>query len=174
MERKLLLYALPFFGLSILIDFCADVFKKTNRYYLNDSITSLSTGYLGTTLGLLSVGLTGALYHLFYDFRFYTVPDNICGIVIASLVYDFFYYWYHRAHHRINLLWAAHSAHHNSEYFNFTTALRQSALIFLTTWIFFIPMAFMGFSLEQYLFGAALSVIYGFFTHTEFLNISLS
>ena len=38
---------------------------------------------------------------------------------------DFAYYWFHRAHHEIRILWACHVVHHSSRIFNFSTALRQ-------------------------------------------------
>lgn len=44
--------------------------------------------------------------------------------VACLVVTDFCYYWAHRADHRIRLLWAAHSVHHSSTYFNMSTNLR--------------------------------------------------
>ncbi|XP_015765811.1 PREDICTED: alkylglycerol monooxygenase-like, partial [Acropora digitifera] len=41
---------------------------------------------------------------------------------------DFLYYWFHRAAHEVNIMWAAHQAHHSSEDYNLTTALRQSVV----------------------------------------------
>lgn len=41
---------------------------------------------------------------------------------------------------------------------------------FVTVWLFFLPMAFLGFSYEHYLFAAGISTLYGFFTHTEFVR----
>lgn len=168
MERKLLLYALPFFALSMMIDFMIDYFKKTNRYKIPDSITSLNIGFLGTTFGILTTGVSSFFYSFFYEkFHLFEVKPTVLNYFIAAFVFDFFFYWNHRAHHRINLFWAFHSTHHNSQYFNFTTALRQSSLTFLTFWPFFIPMAIFGFNVEFYFFGSAISVIYGFFTHIE-------
>lgn len=44
--------------------------------------------------------------------------------VACLVVTDFCYYWAHRGDHRIRLLWAAHSVHHSSNYFNLSTNLR--------------------------------------------------
>ncbi len=171
MERYLLMYALPFFALAIGVDYLLDLTKKSKRYDIADSISSLGAGFLGTTSGILTTGLAGFFYlSTFHWLHLFAIDNSVGSWILAALVYDFLYYFYHRAHHRINILWAAHAAHHNSEYFNFTTALRQSSLVFLTTWPFFMPMALLGFTFPQYLFGAALSVIYGFFTHTEHLR----
>ncbi len=45
--------------------------------------------------------------------------------VILLLGIDVLYYAYHRIAHRVRVIWATHQAHHSSEYFNFSTALRQ-------------------------------------------------
>lgn len=171
MERKLIVYSLPIFAIAIAIDFLLDHFKKTKRYHLSDSITSLSAGFFGTGVGLLTLGFVAFFYNGFYNlYHFFEIKNNFLNWILAALVYDFFYYWFHRAHHRINIFWSIHATHHNSEYFNFSTALRQSAFGFLTLWPFFLPMATIGFTYEQYLFGAGLSTLYGFFTHTEFFK----
>jgi hypothetical protein len=41
--------------------------------------------------------------------------------------------------HERNILWAAHSVHHQSEDYNLTTALRQTSTGFLLSWIFYLP-----------------------------------
>ena len=171
MERKLILYALPIFAIAVLVDFLIDTINKTNRYRISDAITSLSAGFLGTAVGLLTIGFVGFFYNgLFSWYHIFTITDSIWFWVLAAFIYDFLYYWMHRAHHRINILWALHATHHNSEYFNFTTALRQCSFGFIFTWLFFLPMAFLGFTYEQFLFGAGLSTLYGFFTHTEYVK----
>lgn len=35
----------------------------------------------------------------------------------------------------VNFMWAAHQVHHSSEYYNLTTALRQSVLQIYTSWV---------------------------------------
>ncbi len=40
------------------------------------------------------------------------------------LVYDFLYYWLHRAQHRFDGLWAIHKLHHTDPHVNVTTTLR--------------------------------------------------
>lgn len=33
----------------------------------------------------------------------------------ALVAIDFMYYWFHRAGHEVNLLWASHQVHHSTE-----------------------------------------------------------
>ena len=48
------------------------------------------------------------------------------GFALALLADDFAYYWFHRLHHEVRVLWAAHVTHHSSQRYNLATALRQS------------------------------------------------
>jgi len=161
------LYSLPIFAFVIALDFFYDRFKKTGRYALIDSMTSLTTGMLGTTIGVIFLGFVGYCYLTAYSvYHMFEFDNSVSTWIISAIIYDFSYYWMHRAHHRINIFWASHAPHHNSEHLNFTTALRQSAFGFLTAGPFFIPMAVIGVPFEQFIFAAGLSTLYGFFTHT--------
>ena len=71
--------------------------------------------------------------------------------VLGFVLQDFFYYWYHRKAHEVNILWAAHAVHHQSEEYNLTTALRQTSTGFFFSWIFYLPMAVLGIPPEVFL-----------------------
>lgn len=42
------------------------------------------------------------------------------------IAYNLSYYWFHRVSHEVNLFWAAHVVHHQSEDYSLGTDLRQS------------------------------------------------
>jgi alkylglycerol monooxygenase len=83
------------------------------------------------------------------------------------LLYDFCYYWLHRMGHERIILWAAHVAHHQSEDYNLTTALRQTSTGFLFGWIFYIPMYLFGIPAEVIVTVGAINLLYQFWVHTE-------
>ena len=86
--------------------------------------------------------------------------------VILLLGIDVLYYAYHRIAHRVRVIWATHQAHHSSEYFNFSTALRQK-------WnnsgeiIMWLPLPFLGIPPWMVFVGFSVSLVYQFFVHTE-------
>lgn len=45
-------------------------------------------------------------------------------VLLYLLVFDFLYYWYHRAQHRFPVLWAIHELHHADAEVNVTTSYR--------------------------------------------------
>ncbi len=69
--------------------------------------------------------------------------------------------------HERNILWAAHSVHHQSEDYNLSTALRQTSTGFLLSWIFYLPMAVVGVPLLVFVSVAALNLLYQFWVHTR-------
>jgi hypothetical protein len=66
-----------------------------------------------------------------------------------------------------NVLWAAHSVHHQSEDYNLSTALRQTSTGFIFGWIFYLPMAVAGVPPLVFLTVAALNLLYQFWVHTR-------
>lgn len=89
------------------------------------------------------------------------------SIALCFIGVDFGYYWYHRMSHRVRALWAIHVTHHSSELMNFSTALRQPVLEHLIDWLWFLPLAFAGFSAKLILLCYGFNLIYQFFIHTE-------
>ena len=57
------------------------------------------------------------------------LPDTALGVVafglLYMLIYDFFYYWFHRAQHTFRPLWAQHRLHHSDTSLNVTTSGRH-------------------------------------------------
>jgi sterol desaturase/sphingolipid hydroxylase (fatty acid hydroxylase superfamily) len=110
------------------------------------------------------------LYTNLYEYGLKLVPENISWLwfVVLFVTQDFLYYWFHRVSHRVRWFWSAHVAHHSSEYLNFSTALRQSILYpFTGMWIFWLPLAYIGFSPEWITFIVAINLAFQFFVHTQ-------
>ncbi|HZW72519.1 MAG TPA: sterol desaturase family protein, partial [Caldimonas sp.] len=72
-----------------------------------------------------------------------------------------------RAGHRVALFWAAHVVHHQSEDYNLSTALRQTSSGWLAGWLFYLPMALVGFPPLVFGVVALIDLLYQFWVHTE-------
>jgi alkylglycerol monooxygenase len=164
-----ILYAVPFFFVLIAVELLADRWRGVRNYRLADAINSISTGVLSTTTGLLTkgVGLLTYAFALEHLALFKLSGDSVWVWVFAFVLYDFCYYWLHRMGHERNILWAAHSVHHQSEDYNLSTALRQTSTGFLLSWIFYLPMAVLGVPLLVFVSVAALNLLYQFWVHTK-------
>ena len=98
-------------------------------------------------------------------------PRSPAAWIALFFAVDLCYYAYHRASHRVNLLWAGHVVHHSSEEYNFSVALRQSWFgQQLTEWVFFLPLALAGFAPSMFVVMLTLNTLYQFFIHTRLVG----
>ncbi|WP_281647448.1 sterol desaturase family protein [Parendozoicomonas sp. Alg238-R29] len=150
----------------ILIEIIATMVRKKDYYRLNDGINSLSCGVLSIITKLV---INLGLYTLIYNsFSVTTLPAEALWVWIVAVIFqDFLYYWNHRIGHEVNIFWASHSVHHQSEEYNLTTALRQTSTSFFLSWIFYVPMALLGFPPEVFLTVSLLNLLYQFWVHTR-------
>jgi len=165
----LIVYAVPFFILAMLAELAYGVYRGRNTYRLNDSVSSLFLGVLSQARRFVTLGVGGYVYHLVSEY--FSMPrmdtSSWWTWVLAFVLYDFCYYWLHRLGHERTILWAAHVAHHQSEEYNLTTALRQTSTGFLLGWIFYIPLFLLGIPAEVVVTVASLNLLYQFWVHTE-------
>ena len=167
-----IVYAIPVFLLTVLVEALIVSHKRKEAYDLADALGSLNFGVMSQLAGagtkLLSFGIYLAVYHYA---RQATWPETSIAAGIAALVfYDFCYYWAHRMGHEVAVLWAAHVVHHSSEYFNLSTALRQTSTGALFGWIFYMPMAVLGVTPALFLIVGLIDLLYQYWVHTELID----
>lgn len=92
---------------------------------------------------------------------------NLGTMILAVAIADFLYYWEHRAEHRIRFFWAYHNVHHSSTDYNLTVASRLSWVETCFLWVFYIPMALLGFDPLQILIAVQISAVYQTWIHTQ-------
>jgi alkylglycerol monooxygenase len=164
---SIILYAVPLFFLLIFIEILLEKIKGTNYYRINDSINSLTAGVLSRVTGIVKQLFPLTVYVLVFEkLALFQITSSWWMWVTAFVLYDFCYYWKHRFGHEMNILWAAHVVHHSSEEYNLTTALRQSSSSFFS-WIFYLPMAVLGFDPITLITVGSLNLIYQFWVHTR-------
>lgn len=165
----LILLAVPFFFVLIAVELVADRVRGQRNFTLADSINSLSTGALSTSTGLLTKGVGLVTYALAFEhLALLRLPPQAWWVwLLAFVLYDFCYYWLHRLGHERNVLWAAHSVHHQSEEYNLTTALRQTSSGFIFSWLFYLPLALLGVPPLVFITVASLNLLYQFWVHTR-------
>ncbi len=162
-------FAIPAFFVLIGIEIAIGRFQNKELYRLNDSIADLSTGIISQLWGLFQKGISlGAYFFLFENFRFFEISmSDPIAWVLCFIGWDFCYYWLHRTAHEVNFFWAGHVIHHHSEEYNLVVALRQTGLGGLFSWIFYIPLAFIGFPPWMFLASGQFNLIYQFWVHTK-------
>ena len=165
-------YAIPVFLLLIVIELFWGWWKGNNTYRANDSINSLSLGLLSTVTKFvfLNIGLL-VFSGIEENYAIWAFNSSSLGHwLLAILLYDFLYYWFHRVSHERQFFWGSHVVHHQSEDYNLSTALRQTSTSFFTTWVFFIPCFFLGMPISMYVSIASAHLIYQFWVHTQHIS----
>ncbi|QSE88017.1 sterol desaturase family protein (plasmid) [Rhodococcus pseudokoreensis] len=170
-----LVYAIPFFVLTMLIELAAlkwlDHDDELTGYSVKDSRTSLLM-FAGSTVTLTVFKLGSfVIFNLVFVYLAPVQLDTGAWWYWPAmlLALDFAYYWQHRFVHRVNVGWAAHQAHHSSEYMNFGTALRQK----WNPWFeffFWLPLPLLGFAPWTLYVAFSVNLVYQFFVHTEMIG----
>ncbi|GAA6153588.1 sterol desaturase family protein [Pseudoteredinibacter isoporae] len=159
---------IPLFMLLFLIEIIATVLRKKDWYRITDTINTLSTGVLNISSNTLSKFMTIAIYNFFLQFAPQELPSSALWVwVVGFIAYDVCYYWNHRLGHERNILWAAHSVHHQSEEYNLATSFRQTSFSWVFSWVFYVPMALAGIPLYVFIFAGTLDLLYQFWIHTR-------
>ncbi len=166
---NLIALAIPFFFLLIAVELVFAGKRRAQIYRFQDTITDLSCGIGSQCGGLLVDGALFALYVVCYEWWHVIDWDTSAAStwILAALLYDHQYYWWHRANHRVNALWAAHVVHHQSEDYNLAVALRQAWFTRLSAWPFYVPLLLLGLPPLVVATTGAINTLYQFWIHTR-------
>lgn len=167
----LMLYAIPVFFLLIGLELLVAKLLKTGLYSLPDAVSNISTGVISQIAGAFfkTVVFAGYLW-LYENQRVMTISDNFWSWLGLFVGVDFFYYWFHRSTHEVSLFWGVHIVHHQSEEYNLSVALRQSATQMFLSNLFYLPLAVLGFSPASFLLVSTLVTLYQFWIHTRLIG----
>jgi sterol desaturase/sphingolipid hydroxylase (fatty acid hydroxylase superfamily) len=168
-QELIITWATPVFFLLIGIELLVAKLRGRDAYASNDAINSIGLGAISQLVAVFAKLLTIGIYawcagHL----ALFRLPaDSVAVWIGALLAYDFCYYWLHRMGHEVNILWAAHVVHHQSERYNLSTALRQTGSGVLFGWVFYLPLAILGVPVQVFVVVALIDLLYQFWVHTE-------
>jgi sterol desaturase/sphingolipid hydroxylase (fatty acid hydroxylase superfamily) len=167
----LILYAIPIFIITLIIEIIVDVREKANAYETKDAVTSISMGLGNVFLGILSKALIFGIFIFIYEnFRFFTIPFVWWAWILILFADDIAYYWFHRISHESRFFWASHVVHHSSQKYNLSTALRQTWTGNFLGFIFWLWLPLLGFHPVMILAQMSISLIYQYWIHTELIK----
>ncbi len=168
---NLIHYAIPFFILTLVVEIVLTSRKHMASYTFKDAAASISMGLGNVFIGLFAKALVlSALTYVYLNFRFFTIPFTWWAWVLVVLADDFCYYWFHRISHENRFFWASHVVHHSSRHYNLSTALRQTWTGSFMSFVFWLPMALVGFHPVMILAQMSVSLLYQYWIHTELID----
>ncbi len=96
--------------------------------------------------------------------------DSWGSFVLLFFALEFFYYWLHRAGHRIRWFWSNHAVHHSPNALNLGASLRIGIFGKLTgNVVFLLPLVWMGFDLRMVAAALSLNLTYQFWIHATWI-----
>ena len=165
------LYAVPAFIILIVLEAWALRSRADVRgFEVRDTAASLTMGIGNVVVATITKATTLGLYLLVHQYALFDLGHAWWLWLLLIPAEDFCYYWFHRLHHEVRFLWAAHVNHHSSRHYNLSTALRQSWTTPLTGPVFWLPLALIGFDPAMVLIAQAISLLYQFWLHTETID----
>lgn len=163
--------AIPVYFLLIGIEIIYHRLHSVKSYRLKDAMTNINCGVISQISGaFIMVALFSLYTYIEANWALLDLPVVWWVFPLTFIFFDMMYYWAHRMSHQINLFWAAHSVHHQSEEYNLTVALRQSSTQILWTFLFYLPLALTGIPPVVFISMQGINLLYQFWIHTESID----
>lgn len=166
-QHILLLFSIPIYAVLIPLEILLSHVHGWKFYSLKETLANIYLNLVNAGIDLLLRGLAFAV--LIYFCRFAPAIDwhPVAYWGLLFLLEDFMFWLEHYVDHRVRLFWAVHVTHHSSEEYNLTTGFRSSVLMPFYRYIYFIPLALLGFQPMDIFFMYALTQTYGILVHTQ-------
>jgi sterol desaturase/sphingolipid hydroxylase (fatty acid hydroxylase superfamily) len=168
-EQVLIMIATPVYMIVIGLEALFSHLRAQKYYTLKETLMNVYLSLANAGIDLLFRWVyAGIILTWFYSFRVLDLsPHPFVYWLLLFVLEDFVFYIEHRVDHYCRLFWAVHVTHHSSREFNLTTGFRSSVLQPLYRFVYFIPLALLGFAPVDILFMYSLTQIYGILVHTQ-------
>lgn len=171
-ENTFIAVTAPLYASVISAEMLLSHFHLKQFYSIRETLINIYLSVLNAGIDLLfrSIYLFIILewfyhYHLF-DLKQY----HVIYWLMLFLAEDLAFYFEHLIDHYCRLFWAVHVTHHSSDEFNLTTGFRSSVFQPLYRFIYFIPLAFLGFNPVDIVLIYSITQIYGILVHTQYIK----
>lgn len=171
MKLNFIAIAIPFFVFFMVLEYYVSKKKNKDIHQFNESVANINVGIVERISDLLT---TGSFFFIFTwlntNCSIFTIESNWITWILLFLATDLVWYLYHRFGHEINLFWAAHIVHHQSDDFNYTTAARITIIQAVARGLFWSILPIIGFRTEMITVLLLIHGTYPFFTHTQLIG----
>lgn len=174
-EKILLGVTVPGYAVIIFLEMALSNYAGKKIYSLRDSFTNLYLTILNMLIDLAMRGTTIVAMAWAFQFHFVnalhlktTTPWLYWTLLVIG--WEFMFYWIHRTEHASRIFWAVHATHHSSEYYNFSVGFRSSVFEPVYRFLFYLPLALVGFNPLDCFLVFSCTQIYGLLVHTQYIQ----
>ncbi len=166
-KHILLLFSIPIYAILIPLEIILSNFHNWKFYSWKETLINVYLNLTNAGIDLLLRGVAFAVLIFFYQFHLVNDWNPILYWVLLFLCEDVLFWLEHFVDHHVRLFWAVHVTHHSSEEYNLTTGFRSSVFMPFYRYMYFIPLALIGFAPLDIFFMYALTQTYGILVHTQ-------
>ena len=171
--QQVYLIGLPIVIVFILIEVLFSSISNKKLYRKNDTLCTIGLLTGNILMVFLVKGITLAIHIYLYQYRILDLSSLIpiwMMWILAFVLIDLVFYFYHRVSHRSRFLWAVHMSHHSSEEMNFAGSFRQAWLGPISKIPFFIFLPIVGVDPTIIAIAGVISTLWGIVGHTQIIK----
>jgi sterol desaturase/sphingolipid hydroxylase (fatty acid hydroxylase superfamily) len=169
-ESALILVAAPIYSVAIVIELIVSNLRAKKVYSFKGVLENIYLSVINMGLDIIVRGAALITLEIVYDWRVIHWTEDAVYWFALLIAEDFIYYWLHRIDHHCRLFWAVHVTHHSSEEFNLTVGFRSSVFQPLYRFIYFMPLALLGFRCIDIFLMYSITQLYGILVHTQLVK----
>jgi len=169
-ETLLFLISTPLYIFFIGLEVTLSAAYKNNRYSLTGIWQNFYIMLINLLIDLVMRGV--GLFYLtgIFNHQLLHIQNPLLYWLLLFLAQDITFYTMHFIDHKVRLFWAVHVTHHSSEEFNLSVGFRSSVFEPIYRFLYFIPMALLGFNPLDIFFVFSITQLYGIFIHTQYVK----
>ncbi|MEO6671389.1 MAG: sterol desaturase family protein [Ferruginibacter sp.] len=170
-EGWFFIFSIPLYTILIGTEILLSNWSGRKIYSLKTTLQNVYFTVLNASLDVLLRSLFYvSILMWMYNHHFYRIENVYLYWFALLILEDLAFYIEHRVDHYCRICWAVHVTHHSSEEFNLTTGFRSSVFQPVYRFIYFIPIALMGFHPLDIVFMYSITQTYGILVHTEYVK----
>jgi len=166
-KHILLLFSIPIYAILIPLEILLSNFHGLRFYSWKETFINIYLNLTNAGIDLLLRGVAFAVLIFFFRFHIVSEWHPFVYWFLLFLCEDALFWLEHFVDHHVRLFWAVHVTHHSSEEYNLTTGFRSSVFMPFYRYMYFIPLALIGFEPLDIFFIYALTQTYGILVHTQ-------
>ena len=166
-QKVCLLFSLPIYLFFIPLEIVLSHFNGWKLYSFKETMVNLYLNLVNFGVDLLLRVVALFVLFFFAKYKLDIAWHPIAYWLVLFICEDFLFWLEHYVDHHVRVFWAVHVTHHSSEEYNLTTGFRSSVFMPCYRYLYFIPLALLGFNPIDILFMYAITQLYGILVHTQ-------
>jgi sterol desaturase/sphingolipid hydroxylase (fatty acid hydroxylase superfamily) len=169
-ETWIIIISTPLYVVLIGAEILLSAYFKQHKYSIRGTLENFYLMLFNMGLDVIMRAFTLFVLGYFFSMKIVQIEHVFLYWFVLLILEDFMFFWLHYLDHYVRLFWAIHVTHHSSEEFNLTVGFRSSVFQPMYRFMFFIPIAWLGFDPLDIMLMYSITQIYGILIHTQYVG----